>query len=147
MTKLTTNGATLREVTGWDEIDYVADEDEVVVHFGHAGSPYALWTDPKGAPQNLGSLTTDQLVCLGDREGDQPETRRSFAEAFTWARTCDAGEYLARYSEDDLDDVSDSGSRCGFDDLELDDLKRELGKRGMTLEADDEGLVARELAS
>jgi hypothetical protein len=63
--KLTTNGARLRELTGWEELAFVGDDDDVVVHFGHGGAPYVLWTDPKGVVQNLGSLTTDQLVCLG----------------------------------------------------------------------------------
>lgn len=68
--KLETTGAELREVTGFDEIDFVADDDLVVVHFGHSGAPYALWTDARGAAQNLGDLTYEQLNSLGSRQQD-----------------------------------------------------------------------------
>jgi hypothetical protein len=73
MEKVTTNGATIREVTGWDEIGFVADDDEVVVHFGGDFSPYATWLDARGAVQTLGTLTTDQLVRLGSRQLDAKE--------------------------------------------------------------------------
>jgi hypothetical protein len=62
-------------------------------------------------------------------------------EAVIWARTAEANEYLATYDEDDMDDVSDAGSRCGFDDEALDEISCVLGKRGLRLEADDVGLV------
>lgn len=62
--KISTNGKTIREVTGWTEIDFVADGDQVVVHFGHSGTPYALWTDARGAAQTLGDLTPDALNAL-----------------------------------------------------------------------------------
>lgn len=68
--KLETTGAELREVTGWDEIDFVGDDDAVVVHFGHSGSPYALWTDANGVAQTLGNLTPEELNSLGSRQQD-----------------------------------------------------------------------------
>jgi hypothetical protein len=64
-----------------------------------------------------------------------------------WAQAANAGDYLARYSADDLDDVSDSGSRCGLDDAELAAIEKKLNARGLTLVADDRGLVARETST
>jgi hypothetical protein len=65
-------------------------------------------------------------------------------EALDWARTAEPGEYLAEYDGDGFDDRSDPGSRCGYGDDELDAIDTELSKRGITLAADDTGLVARE---
>ena len=62
------------------------------------------------------------------------------SEAIIWARTAEAGEYLAEYDDDDLDDVSDPGSRCGFDDQTLDEVESVLRDRGLTLTATDVGL-------
>ena len=73
-------------------------------------------------------------------------TTKTTAELMTWARTANAGEYLARYADDGLDDVSDSGSRCGYGDDQLDAAKRILRSRDLTLTADDRGLVV-EVAS
>lgn len=57
-----------------------------------------------------------------------------------WACTAKAGDYLDVY--DRLDDTSDVGSRCGRSDEEIAEIKAELRKRGLVLEADDRGLVA-----
>lgn len=62
-------------------------------------------------------------------------------EAVIWARTAEAGEYLARYEDDDLDDVSDSGSRCGFGDDTLSEIDSVLPRRELTLTANDVGLI------
>jgi hypothetical protein len=61
----------------------------------------------------------------------------SMQEARKWAKQAEAGEYLAEY-----EDVSDSGSRCGFGDDELDEIARILRRRDLRLVADDRGLVA-----
>jgi hypothetical protein len=66
-----TTGATLREITGWTTIDFVGDDDSVVVHFGHNGRPYAMWTDASGIARELGRLTASELDTLGGREQDQ----------------------------------------------------------------------------
>lgn len=66
----------------------------------------------------------------------------SMTEAREWAMTAEAGEYLVEYDDDDLDDVSDSGSRCGFDDQQLAEIEYILGDRDLKLTADDRGLVA-----
>lgn len=62
--------------------------------------------------------------------------------AYQWAATAEAGDYLAQYADDELDDVSDPGSRCGFGDDELARVEEILGDGGLTLTADDVGLVA-----
>jgi hypothetical protein len=61
----------------------------------------------------------------------------NMAAARDWARIADADDYLIEYNAE-----QDPGSRCGFDDAQLDELKRILGRRGLTLEADDRGLIA-----
>ena len=66
----------------------------------------------------------------------------NMAAARDWARIADAGDYLIEYKNTDLTAAQDPGSRCGFDDAQLDELKRILERRGLTLEADDRGLVA-----
>lgn len=65
-------------------------------------------------------------------------------EAIIWARTAEAGDYLAEYEDDDLDDVSDPGSRCGYDDPTLDEIERVLRARDLTLCATDVGLEVQE---
>ena len=62
--KLHTNGKTIRLVTAWEQIDYVKDTDDVVVHYGAEHAPYALWTDARGSAQTLGTLTDVQLGAL-----------------------------------------------------------------------------------
>lgn len=66
---------------------------------------------------------------------------KSYNEARAWAVTAEVGDYLAKYADDDLDDVSDPGSRCGYDDETLSAIEAELGKRDLKLEANDRGLV------
>ena len=64
----------------------------------------------------------------------------ALSELGVWAETAVEGEYLASYEDDDLDEHSDPGSRCGYDDAELSQVCSWLGERGLTLEADDCGL-------
>ena len=68
-------------------------------------------------------------------------TTKTTTELMTWARNATAGEYLARYEGDWLDDVSDSGSRCGYGDDQLDAAGRILRGRDLRLTANDRGLV------
>lgn len=63
-------------------------------------------------------------------------------EARIWATTAVSGEYLIRYEDSGLTDAEDPGSRCGFDDAELDEIRSMLGARDLGLSADDRGLVA-----
>jgi hypothetical protein len=71
----------------------------------------------------------------------------SLADALAWARWADAGEYLVSYEETGMTDVEDPGSRCGYSDDGLDEISRVLGQRGLTLTADDCGLVAQAVRS
>jgi hypothetical protein len=57
-----TTGKKLRQVTGWDEIDFVADGEEVRVH--EVTWPYAAWLDAQGVVQPLGGLTAEQVAQL-----------------------------------------------------------------------------------
>ena len=61
-------------------------------------------------------------------------------EVRVWAKTVDAGEYLATY-----DDTvgEDSGSRCGYADSELAQIRSRLAERGLEIESDDRGLIVR----
>lgn len=61
-------------------------------------------------------------------------------EAAIWARTAEPNEYLARFLNDNLDDVSDPGSRCGYGDDTLAAVEKALAARGLTLVATDVGL-------
>jgi hypothetical protein len=94
MEKVTTNGATIREVTGWDEIDFVGDDDSLVVHFGGNFSQYATWLDERGSAQTLGTLTTDQMVFLGSRQRDAVEGPGTRA-----VTVCVDGSHLVRYRD------------------------------------------------
>lgn len=67
---------------------------------------------------------------------------KSLTDAITWARSAEAGEYLARYADDGLTAGTDPGSRCGYSDEQLADVERVLAKRDLRLTADDRGLVA-----
>jgi hypothetical protein len=59
MKTIETTGAELREITGWTGIDFVLDDDRVVIQYGHHGEreAYAMWTDPTGVSRELGLLT------------------------------------------------------------------------------------------
>lgn len=59
-----------------------------------------------------------------------------------WAKSAELGDYLHEWEDDDLDATSDSGSRGGRSDGELDEIKSVLRGRGLLLKADDRGLVA-----
>lgn len=62
----------------------------------------------------------------------------TYAELRAFGQESEEGDYLAYY--EDTDD-SDVGSRCGYSDPDLDMVKRLLFERGLTLTADDEGLM------
>jgi hypothetical protein len=64
----------------------------------------------------------------------------SRSELGVWSETVAKGEYLALYEDDDLDEVSDPGSRCGYDDATLAQVRSWLGERDLTITADDRGL-------
>lgn len=49
------------------------------------------------------------------------------------------GDYLAYFT--DTPDNSDPGSRCGYCDQELDEIRRGLLQRGLRLQSDDIGLI------
>jgi hypothetical protein len=63
----------------------------------------------------------------------------SRAEVMAWASTCNVGDYLATYDETEADD--DPTSECGYGSELLADCERALRTRGLTLRADDCGLV------
>lgn len=69
---------------------------------------------------------------------EPPRTRE---EALSWARNTNEGDYLAEYANDDLDEESDPGNRCGYDDETLDAIESVLAERSLTLRANDRGLV------
>jgi hypothetical protein len=76
--------------------------------------------------------------CLAELD-PEPEARPDHR---AWARTAEAGDYLRTYEDSGLSAYEDPGSRCGYDDRELDETRRILADRDLRLEADDVGLVA-----
>jgi len=68
--------------------------------------------------------------------------RMALSAALSWAGEAGPGDYLIHYEDTGLTDEEDPGSRCGFDDAELDAIRVTLRRRGLTLSADDRGLVA-----
>lgn len=71
----------------------------------------------------------------------------SLTAAIAWARTAKAGAYLFEYEATGMTDVDDPGSRCGYSDSDLAEIESVLGRRDMTLVADDRGLVAQTVRS
>lgn len=63
---------------------------------------------------------------------------KTYSEIREWTRTVQAGEYLAQYGG-----AADPGSRCGYSDLRLSEIRTALRARDLRLEADDLGLVVR----
>ena len=84
-------------------------------------------------------------------ETNQTETSDEVSEptvnAAKWAQTAEPGDYLRTYEDAGGSDVSDPGSRCGYDDQQLDEANRILAERNLTMQADDTGLVAVEIES
>lgn len=66
----------------------------------------------------------------------------SISEALDWASTAEAGDYLVQYEDTGMSHDDDPGSRCGYDDAELAQIRDSLRERDLTLTADDRGLVA-----
>lgn len=97
--------------------------------------------DDAGETAQLASEALDDL--WAQLEARTP-AGASVPSALRWAATAVAGEYLVKYEDTGLTDSEDPGSRCGYGDDELDAIRRELGKRDLTLAADDCGLVAQE---
>lgn len=67
------------------------------------------------------------------------ETEIRAIDERAWCASAEAGDYLAEYWEGERD----PGSRCGWSDSALADIRRRLSRRGLTLTADDRGLVVR----
>lgn len=58
---ITTNGAALKAITKWDEIDFVRDTDTVSIHDDGNGPAYATWTSKGGVQCDLGDITPSEL--------------------------------------------------------------------------------------
>ena len=71
----------------------------------------------------------------------------SLTDALDWAVTAEPGDYLVTYEDTGMTAAQDPGSRCGYDDSELDQIRRMLGRRDLLLTADDRGLVAQAVRS
>jgi hypothetical protein len=71
-------------------------------------------------------------------------TQTTYSEIRSLARTVDAGKYLITYEDSGVTDAEDPGSRCGMDDTQLSEIEEILSGRGLTLDADDRGLVVSE---
>jgi hypothetical protein len=69
---------------------------------------------------------------------------QDFHSALEWASSASAGDYLITYDDTGVSHDDDPGSRCGYSDPDLAAIERDLRERGMTLRADDIGLVAAE---
>jgi hypothetical protein len=65
----------------------------------------------------------------------------TLTQAIKIAKSADAGDYLIEYADTGLTDAEDPGSRCGFGDDELAEIEQVLARRGLSLRADDEGLL------
>lgn len=60
-------GQHLRDVTGWDAVDFVRDHDRVTVHirYGTLGlEASVLWCDARGVAQDLGDIEASQIPDL-----------------------------------------------------------------------------------
>ena len=71
------------------------------------------------------------------------------ADRHNFALTAEAGDYFARYSDGEpaWTEENDPGNRCGYGDVDLDEVRATLRGRDLTLSADDEGLIVEEVAS
>lgn len=65
----------------------------------------------------------------------------SLTEALVWAADAVVGDYLVQYEDTGMTDAEDPGSRCGYDDAELDAIRDALDERGLNLITDDRGLL------
>jgi hypothetical protein len=84
------------------------------------------------------SMTTNTNTETADAEPYEA----SISDALTWAASAEDGEYLVEYEDTGMTAEQDPGSRCGYDDAELDQIRRALADRDLTLIADDRGLMA-----
>jgi hypothetical protein len=109
---------------------YIAEHDDLR---GYDLSPRWADDDRESVVLTVPRWHADQC---GAEEGQ--EARMSRAEALAWAQDAQVGDYLGEY--DDVDADRDPGSRCGYDDPTLDDVRRILRARGLTIETDDTGI-------
>lgn len=58
---IATNGATLKAITNWDEIDFIGDTEPVFIHADGNGPAYATWTSERGVSCDLGDITPSEL--------------------------------------------------------------------------------------
>lgn len=65
----------------------------------------------------------------------------TLTEALKWARQATAGEYLIEFDALAAAVERDPGSRHGYSDGELDQIRAALAGRGLSIEADDRGLI------
>lgn len=87
-------------------------------------------------------IDTDGSILCRVAESDRTEYTADLATALEWVRTASDGNYLVKYEDTGLTDEQDPGSRCGYSDPELNEIRAALQARGLTLQADDQGLMA-----
>jgi len=127
---------------------YVTDSHPDAVEHGFAGDLVSAiqdadhpdygddWSEWLNA--NAGDLLLE-IASRGDAS-DLDNQEVSLSAARAWARDADAGDYLIEY--EDAPRGSDPGSMCGFGADEIAEINEILGRRDLTLTADDRGLVA-----
>lgn len=113
--------------------------------------------DIVAAIRRVGSKFPDRVIreCIADLPAEDIDHTKaatepyvaSLAAGIAWARTAKAGEYLVTYAETGMTDDEDPGSRCGYSDLGLEEIRRVLSHDGLTLTADGRGLVAQAVRS
>ena len=96
---------------------------------GQAGDSVMVATCERAIDGGMGAIAKCLEVCR--------ETEVNRLDVATWCASAEDGAYLAMYWEGERD----PGSRCGYSDVTLSEIRRRLRSRGLTLRADDMGLV------
>lgn len=140
---------------GYAEPEEISDgEDEVTVRLDGPNGPKATYLRTTTIEEVLAALPAgwtvheadwSNAVQIDDLTWSVPLTRAYEADmpaAREWARRATAGDYLVEYKDTGTTADEDPGSRCGFDDVQLDEIRQILARRDLQLDADDRGLVA-----
>ena len=133
-----TNTARLEFVAKAEEVgSYAEAEETAILSVGREFLPacaIAVLDGGEPTAEYWAFLQSETEKAQSEHDAEY-QGRRSLSEALEWARSAEAGEYLAHHE-------AKPGNSCGYSEQDLSEIKRQLRAHDLSLTADDVGLVA-----